>query len=52
LIGAFRNWNIHKLTEELKDYWSLKVNKNYGIVFRFDGHNAYDLDMGKFANEV
>lgn len=43
-FGAFQNWNIHKLTGELKDYWSIKVNKNYRIIFRFDGHHAYDLD--------
>lgn len=41
---AFRNWNLHKLTGELKDFWSIKVNKNYRIIFRFDGKNAYDLD--------
>jgi proteic killer suppression protein len=41
---AFQNWNIHKLTGDLKDFWSVKVNKNYRIVFRFDGQNASDLD--------
>jgi len=41
---AFQNWNIHKLSGELKDYWSIKVNKNYRIIFRFDGQHAYDID--------
>jgi len=41
---GFKNWHLHKLTGELKDFWSLKVNKNYRIIFRFDGQNAYDLD--------
>jgi proteic killer suppression protein len=43
-FGAYQNWNIHKLPGELKDYWSVKVNKNYRIIFRFDGQHAYDLD--------
>ena len=43
-FGAFQNWNIHKLSGELKDCWSIKVNKNYRIIFRFDGQHAYDLD--------
>ncbi|WP_374950688.1 type II toxin-antitoxin system RelE/ParE family toxin [Mucilaginibacter sp.] len=43
-FGAFQNWNIHKLSGELKDFWRLKVNKNYRIIFRFDGQHAFDLD--------
>ncbi len=42
-FGAFQNWNIHKLSGNLTDYWSIKVNKNYRIVFKFDGQHAYDL---------
>ena len=36
-FGAFQNWNIHKLSGDLKDFWSIKVNKNYRIIFHFDG---------------
>jgi proteic killer suppression protein len=43
-FGAYQNWNIHKLSGKLKDYWSVKVNKNYRIIFRFDRQHAYDLD--------
>lgn len=43
-FGAFQNWNVHKLSGDLKDYWSIKVNKNYRIIFHFDGHHAFDLD--------
>ena len=43
-FGAYQNWNIHKLSGELKDYWSIKVNKNYRIIFRFEGQHAYDVD--------
>jgi len=43
-FGAYQNWNIHKLSGDLKDYWSIKVNKNYRIIFRFADQNAFDLD--------
>lgn len=43
-FGAFPNWNTHKLSGDLKDYWSVKVNKNYRIIFRFDGQYAHDID--------
>jgi len=41
---AFRNWNPHKLVGQLKDFWSLKVSKNYRIIFRFESQHAHDLD--------
>jgi proteic killer suppression protein len=40
----FKNWNIHKLSGELKHHWSIKVDKNFLIIFCFDGQNAYDID--------
>jgi len=43
-FGAFPNWNAHKLSGDLKNLWSVKVNKNYRIIFYFDGQDAYDLD--------
>jgi proteic killer suppression protein len=43
-FGAYQNWNIHKLSGDLIEFWSIKVNKNYRIVFRFDGQHAYDVD--------
>jgi proteic killer suppression protein len=43
-FGAYQNWNIHKLSGDLKDFWSIKVNKNYRIIFRFDRQHAYDVD--------
>ena len=29
-FGAFQNWGIHKLSGDLKDFWSLKVIKITG----------------------
>ena len=28
---AFKNWGLHRLTGKLKNFWSLKVDKNYRI---------------------
>jgi len=41
---AFKNWNLHKLSGSMKEYWSVKVNKNYRIIFKFDGQDAFDID--------
>jgi toxin HigB-1 len=40
----FKNWHIHQLSGVYKDFRSVKVNKNYRIIFRFDGQDAHDLD--------
>ena len=40
----FRNWNVHPLSGNMKDYWSIKVSKNFRITFRFDGQDAFDID--------
>lgn len=37
-------WALHQLTGNLKGFWSVKVNGNYRIIFRFEGGNAYDVD--------
>jgi proteic killer suppression protein len=35
---------IHKLTGDMKDFWSIKVSANYRIVFRFEEGNVFDVD--------
>ncbi len=35
---------IHKLTGNMKEFWSIKVNANYRIIFRFDEGNVFDVD--------
>lgn len=37
-------YNLHKLSGDLSDFWSIKVDKNYRIIFRFDGESAVDID--------
>ena len=35
---------IHKLSGNLKDFWSIKVSANYRIIFRFEAGNIQDVD--------
>ena len=37
-------YNLHKLSGELKDLWSVKVDKNFRVIFRFVGEDAADVD--------
>ncbi|MBD0367042.1 MAG: type II toxin-antitoxin system RelE/ParE family toxin [Flavisolibacter sp.] len=37
-------YDLHQLTEDLKDFWSVKVDKNYRIIFKFMGEDAHDVD--------
>jgi proteic killer suppression protein len=37
-------YNLHKLSGTLKDFWSVKVDKNFRIIFRFIGEDAADVD--------
>ena len=37
-------YDLHPLKGDLADFWSVKVNGNYRIIFRFEGENAYDVD--------
>jgi proteic killer suppression protein len=35
---------IHKLTGDMKDFWSIKVSANYRIIFRFNAGDVFDVD--------
>ena len=43
-FGAFPGWKIHKLSGNLKGFWSIRVSGNYRIIFKWDGQNVYDVD--------
>jgi len=36
--------DLHPLKGNLKGYYSLKVNGNWRLIFRFDGQDVYDID--------
>lgn len=35
---------IHKLSGNMKDFWSIKTSANYRIVFRLENGNVHDVD--------
>jgi proteic killer suppression protein len=37
-------YGLHQLTGDLAGFWAVKVDKNYRIVFRFDGVNTEAVD--------
>jgi proteic killer suppression protein len=37
-------WVLHALSGNYKGFWSVKVNGNWRIIFRFEDGNAYDVD--------
>ena len=37
-------WNLHPLKGEFEDRWSVKVNGNWRLTFRFDGQDAILVD--------
>ena len=38
-------YRLHKLKGDLKDFWSIWISANWRIIFRFDGGDAYDVDL-------
>jgi len=40
----FPGSDLHPLKGDLVGFWSIKVNGNYRLIFRFENENAYDLD--------
>jgi toxin HigB-1 len=38
-------FGLHALTDDLAGLWSVVVSRNWRIVFRFDGGDAYDVDL-------
>lgn len=37
-------WKLHKLKGELKDFWSVTVNANWRLIFRFIDKDAEPVD--------
>ena len=36
---------LEKLQGNLKDYYSIRINKQYRIIFKFENENAYDVKI-------
>jgi proteic killer suppression protein len=41
---AAPGWNLHALSGNLKGHWSVKVNGNWRLTFRFDGEDVILVD--------
>ena len=37
-------YGLHQLSGEMKDFWAVKVDKNYRIIFQFIEENAQEVD--------
>ena len=40
----FPGSNLHPLKGNMKEFWSVDVNGNWRVVFKFDKEGAYDVD--------
>ena len=38
-------YRLHRLRGNLRGFWSITVSGNWRIMFRFDGGNAFDIDL-------
>jgi toxin HigB-1 len=38
-------YRLHPLKGELKGFWSVTVRANWRIIFRFEGTDAFDVEL-------
>lgn len=38
------NWELHSLHGDLEGHWSVKVNANWRVTFKFEGQDAEVVD--------
>lgn len=36
---------LEKLSGELKGFWSVRINEQWRVIFRWQGDDAYDIDI-------
>jgi toxin HigB-1 len=41
----FPRYRLHPLKGDLKGFWSVTVRANWRIIFRFDGTDAFDVEL-------
>jgi proteic killer suppression protein len=44
-MGTPPGTRLHKLSGDLNDFWSVSVNDQYRIIFRFENGHAYDVQI-------
>jgi proteic killer suppression protein len=38
-------YRLHPLRGDLKGYWSVTVRANWRVIFRFEGEDAFDVEL-------
>ncbi len=38
-------YKLHALTGDMRGFWSVTVSANWRIIFRFEGTDAYDVEL-------
>ena len=38
------NWRLHPLSGKLQGHWSITVNANWRVTFKFEGEHAFIVD--------
>ncbi|MCB0419856.1 MAG: type II toxin-antitoxin system RelE/ParE family toxin [Bdellovibrionales bacterium] len=41
---------LHKLKGDLKEFWSVSINNQWRIIFKWDGSNAIDVEITDYHN--
>lgn len=44
-LAAYPGWRLHPLKGDYAGFWSIKLTGNWRIVFRFEGGDAFDIDL-------
>jgi proteic killer suppression protein len=44
-FGKLNSVGLHKLKGPLKDFWSIDVNGQWRIIFKFDDGDAYEVEI-------
>jgi len=44
-IETVPGWRLHPLKGDLKGLWSMTISGNWRLVFRFEGGDAFELDL-------
>ncbi|MBV9522310.1 MAG: type II toxin-antitoxin system RelE/ParE family toxin [Alphaproteobacteria bacterium] len=44
-LGRLNSVGLHKLTGDLREYWSIDINGPWRILFKFENGNAYEVHI-------
>lgn len=39
--------HLERLKGDLKEFWSIRINEKYRIIFKFENGNAYEVQISK-----